>query len=97
MFSHLSFALCFAEAPAFAAALRTNTTLEGLNLGSNALGDEGIATLAPALRDSRTLKYLSLASNGITGARWVLLVCRSVFVIFTHKAHTRAQTVTLLS
>lgn len=52
-------------APALARLLRGAPHLEGLYLGVNRLGDDGVRVLAEALPDNRTLRRLELPSNGI--------------------------------
>ena len=67
------------------AALRSNTTLEGLNLSENELGDEGIRNLCEGFfGHNTTLRELDLSRNGITaeGAK-----------VFAHYLpHTRSLT-----
>ena len=61
-------------------ALRTNTTLQKLNLGYNRLGDNGVQSLAASLiKDNTTLTKLHLQSNGISrqGAAHLATMLRS--------------------
>lgn len=53
-------------APALARILRGAPRLQGLYLGVNRLGEEGVRLLAEALADNRTLRRLELPSNGLS-------------------------------
>jgi hypothetical protein len=57
---------------AISTALKTNTTLEFLNLEGNPIGDEGSRSLAEALKYNQTLQHLLLCRNcgiGLDGAK----------------------------
>merc|ERR1712096_569572 len=52
-------------AVALAEALKTNTTVQTIDLGSNRIGPEGAVALAEALKTNTTVQKIDLGSNSI--------------------------------
>jgi hypothetical protein len=75
---YVSYQIGDAGAAELAIALKTNSTLEKLNLTSTDIGDAGLAALALMLKDNRTLKELYLDWNPEIGDEGAITLANAI-------------------